>query len=394
MSVVDAPTISEQPVELGTFVIVRLDPVSSVRALEDEQATHEAAALAPRKYLVLVDTTGELSYTRAAGGLQLNLSFLVAGRNPPPSPHSWAAIPIHPTPAMHDSDREPITASHALALERCYIYTLNPVTALVSRIYRHHSHGPRLSDDEHDMVRYCMITDGNRAVDEQLALKASVDVIPALDDEDDGGLDAEPPDAVQADIETFFPRMHAEHRPEMQLHVELWVDVTALDDVAEPLELAQEIEKLNEIERDWARRYVAAQLSNPQTADWIEDAGGVDPVPEDVITDGWFDDDALVRPEDAIEHRIERQVHDEDNYVMKDDAATSTSTRQSSVYSITSSPASRVRRSKGAHPQEGSGVFSILWLISRLSGVLGRVSIRLGRFIWSSLRLILGMRPI
>lgn len=55
MLVVEDPLIGDMPVEYGTLVVIALDPLVSVIGLEDEQATKEAAALKPTKYLALVD---------------------------------------------------------------------------------------------------------------------------------------------------------------------------------------------------------------------------------------------------------------------------------------------------------------------------------------------------
>ena len=54
MLVIEQPTIFDEPVPVGTFVVIAVDPIASVSAL-DEQAKREAAEMTSTKYLAMVD---------------------------------------------------------------------------------------------------------------------------------------------------------------------------------------------------------------------------------------------------------------------------------------------------------------------------------------------------
>lgn len=54
MLVIDHPGIRDQPVDAGTLVVIALDPEASVAVFEDEQASREAAAIVPKKFLALL----------------------------------------------------------------------------------------------------------------------------------------------------------------------------------------------------------------------------------------------------------------------------------------------------------------------------------------------------
>lgn len=55
MPVIERPSKAMSPVTCGTVIVFCVDPVASVAQLNDEQATREAAALIPCKYLALYD---------------------------------------------------------------------------------------------------------------------------------------------------------------------------------------------------------------------------------------------------------------------------------------------------------------------------------------------------
>ncbi|KZV94909.1 hypothetical protein EXIGLDRAFT_494032 [Exidia glandulosa HHB12029] len=171
----------------------------------------------------------------------------------------------------------------------------------------------------------------------------------------------------------------------MELHLELWVDIAEHeDDFGTPADIFREVSQLKRIEWDWARRVVAARMNKPQTSEWLNDvaAEDVDPdVNREEVVEDYLDDDGLVGPEDAIEHRIEREeaLLDEafdtvNGHAHGDDAASVALSSGRSAVSIDSSYASRVHR--GIAPNtSGRDLLSIfMWIISRfgLSGVLER----------------------
>lgn len=55
MDVLEAPPLTDNSAPIDTFVVLSVDPVSSVAALKDKQATEEAAALpANNKFVGIV----------------------------------------------------------------------------------------------------------------------------------------------------------------------------------------------------------------------------------------------------------------------------------------------------------------------------------------------------
>ncbi|KZV81983.1 hypothetical protein EXIGLDRAFT_730344 [Exidia glandulosa HHB12029] len=98
--------------------------------------------------------------------------------------------------------------------------------------------------------------------------------------------------------------------PDMVISLDLWLDLGTADEIGSPRELIDHIARLNKIEHDWAHRKMRAILAaQPGTSNWLANVapGGLvaegdanrdgDPavVPEDVLS-----------PEDAIEHRMEK----------------------------------------------------------------------------------------
>ncbi|EJD39342.1 hypothetical protein AURDEDRAFT_187377 [Auricularia subglabra TFB-10046 SS5] len=315
MLLVENPSIYDRPVEFGTLVVVSLDPVASVAALDDEQATAEAAAIVPGKYLALVDLPGEMVYSSVVGGVQLALCFLLAGPGLPSPPYSKAAVPIAPTPPHLDLERPPARASRPLPWADYYFHTLEYLHARVSRIYQHAQAGPSFTDDEFDEIKYASGMDarayprfGHDTDDEVDCDGSTVSRDgPILDDArgHDECQSAGPYDPM------VFPIQFKEGRSEMFYHVQMWVDITAFEHLDRPENLHAEQRRLHQIERDWARRTIRAMISKePQTTAWLESAAGADAPDACDDNSSVNTDDDLVGPEDAIEHRLERSMID------------------------------------------------------------------------------------
>ncbi|EJD39343.1 hypothetical protein AURDEDRAFT_139305 [Auricularia subglabra TFB-10046 SS5] len=268
--------------------------------------------MSPKKYLAMVNMPSEMIWTQKAAGVQLNLSFMIAGQGLPPSPNSWAAIPIAPSPPLPDSHRPPVVPSAPLPWANCYLHTLERLSARVSRVYQHRTPGPFFTEDDHDEIRYLAGIDRRADTTARNAAKPNPHPPPPeqqMNDDDlmaaQSKVDASDPVASMLEM---FPHLHADGRPEMKDHVQIWVDITVIDQPASPEELEAEMQRLKEIEWHWAERTIAAMLSNqPQTTAWLAGASGAEPPQiDEEISSPAVDDDESIVPEDAIEHRAER----------------------------------------------------------------------------------------
>lgn len=91
----------------------------------------------------------------------------------------------------------------------------------------------------------------------------------------------------------------------------MWVDITVIDQPASPEDLEAEMQRLKEIEWNWAKRTIAAMLADqPQTTAWLAGAENAEaPQLDEELSNAAVDDDESILPEDAIEHRAERRLH-------------------------------------------------------------------------------------
>ncbi|KZV81971.1 hypothetical protein EXIGLDRAFT_844145, partial [Exidia glandulosa HHB12029] len=176
MPVIEHPNLATAGVRSGTFVIIKIDPLASVAALEDEQATREAAALNPTKVLALYDTPINPEYSALANGLQINAAFRLAGFGPPPAPYSAAIIPVYPTPAT-ENGRAPLCPSPPLSWDDCYVYTQERVTGTVRRIYDDAQQRSMTTIPEFRAVKMAILSDNRhyrQLLQEQAAAAAAV----------------------------------------------------------------------------------------------------------------------------------------------------------------------------------------------------------------------------
>ncbi|KZV81596.1 hypothetical protein EXIGLDRAFT_730851 [Exidia glandulosa HHB12029] len=163
MSVIERPLVSDQPVQDGTFVIIRLDPQASVAEL-DAQATYEASLIKPLKCLALLSSRAIFGFDTAADRSKLTVELFLVGRGLPAPPTSWASIPISPAPAHPETGRPTMHPTSPLPWPDCHIRTLRSCAAVISRIHTHtHMEAgprPRLLDDDNDEVSVLAVGDG------------------------------------------------------------------------------------------------------------------------------------------------------------------------------------------------------------------------------------------
>ncbi|KZV94920.1 hypothetical protein EXIGLDRAFT_766658 [Exidia glandulosa HHB12029] len=313
MLVIDDPTWLDRPFEGSTFVVMAIDPVASVEDLDD-QARDEAAQIHPRKYLALLDDDVGIDMLRDARMPKLRLDFYLAHTGLPDSPEEWAATPIAPAPAHPTTGRLPILPSYALPWPNCHIHTLNAVIAAVSRIYQYPAPGPSLNAEARTAL-------GHHRLDDTRAYQPPEDDDSVGDDEDYEDALAELreemlelevyPQPADDDATGMFDIIPQDTTPQMMLHVEVWVDVNSIEWPSNPADLGSEIKRLRKIEWNWAQRVVAEALANrSETSAWLEGISGADTPSVEVVGEAVEDQegDMSIVPEDAIEHRAERQA--------------------------------------------------------------------------------------
>ncbi|EJD42735.1 hypothetical protein AURDEDRAFT_168258 [Auricularia subglabra TFB-10046 SS5] len=90
----------------------------------------------------------------------------------------------------------------------------------------------------------------------------------------------------------------------------MWIDTSSLGELADPECVVNEVRRLQQIEVDWARRVIEARLHQSETKAWLENIGEADlpPAEHDVDSESINTPelDSLINPEDALEHRVQR----------------------------------------------------------------------------------------
>ncbi|KZV94929.1 hypothetical protein EXIGLDRAFT_736164 [Exidia glandulosa HHB12029] len=314
---IDEPSVLDQPVDPGAFVVIAIDPVASVAALRDEQATREAAELKPGRYLAFLNSNVGFDFMPAAGAPRISFSFCLVARGLPNPPHEWAATPIAPAPAHPLTGREALIPSPPVPWSDCYINNLVSEVATVSRLYQHRTPGPVLAEADwlragdyanDDNEAYESDEDEDRVVPEYEAAMQSFreELREAEAEAAAAGIFPQEDESVPLSMGDFFGRRNAR---EMKLHIEMWVDVESISQPGDHASFEAEVARLKEIEWEWAKRVVAeSMVDRPETSAWLQSISGADAPSFDV--DGDLTDaphvDMSITPEDAIEHRVER----------------------------------------------------------------------------------------
>ncbi|KZV94955.1 hypothetical protein EXIGLDRAFT_494583 [Exidia glandulosa HHB12029] len=262
MEVIEAPNIYDRPGPNGTFVVVGLDPVASVAGMKDELATAAAAALPKHRYLAIIDTIGHAGLELARGLPKLEYIFAGVGRGLPVE--EWPAVAISPAPSTRE-ERPTLVPSAPLPWSDCYVHTFESFDAVVSRIYTCSPSNIRLSDADMDVILECTAYDGVRRGEER---EAAAEAAGELDAEDAAESGSEGSDSQQESEEEVdsagavsssgssvssialptAPIAPAPFQPQrMDLHVEMWLDLTASHELSTPRQLRSD---LRELKRD------------------------------------------------------------------------------------------------------------------------------------------------
>ncbi|KZV88524.1 hypothetical protein EXIGLDRAFT_174663 [Exidia glandulosa HHB12029] len=326
MDILETPNIYDRPGPNGTFVVVGLDPVASVAGMKDELATAAAAALPKHKYLAIIDTLGWQAGLELALGLpKLEYVFAGVGRGLPVE--EWPAVAISPALPTRE-ERPTLIPSAALPWSDCYVHTFESFDAVVSRIYTGSPSNIRLSDADMDVILEFTAYDGIRRGKER---EAAAEAAGELDAENAAGAGSDGSDSQQGSEEDADsagavsssgssvssvalptgPTARTPFQPQrMDLHVEMWLDLTASHELSTPRQLRSDIRQLESIETEWAQRIAEAIVTKrPQTTAWLQGVATGDEPPEALSrppSDDGMPDDVEVAPDDAIDVRVEK----------------------------------------------------------------------------------------
>ncbi|KZV88525.1 hypothetical protein EXIGLDRAFT_174710 [Exidia glandulosa HHB12029] len=293
MEVLENPSIQDRPGPNGTFVVVGLDPVASVAALDDARATEAAAAMPRSKYLAIIDTLGHARLELEPGLPKLEYRFLCVGRGLPVE--GYPAVPIDPAHA-ESLERPAVVPSTPLPWPDCHVHTLEAFTACISRLHK----SPRnvvsiTKQDLHAVLKHC-VYDQYRYGQEKVAAYEAAQAAradapptsqPAADDKVND-VDALPAhsahsyssssNASASGSGSGSRRTASPFQPRrMDLHMEMWVDLDAGHELSDPKLLTSELDQLESIEKEWAMR-IAHEIvtKRPRTSAWLRgvDAAG------------------------------------------------------------------------------------------------------------------------
>lgn len=183
-----------------------------------------------------------------AAAPKLSLNFYFACQGLPSSPLEWAATPIAPAPAHPTTGRQPVVPSSPLPWPNLHM-TIDSLIAIVSRVYQHPTPGPFLDEDAGDLVWEYLNKD--RALEPVThAEPAEWEIALAEQEEAEAEaaanyLSTEAPATTSRPMGLldFFPQ---QDRQRMQYHVEMWIDLSTAERLADPAKLRGETNRLHE----------------------------------------------------------------------------------------------------------------------------------------------------
>ncbi|KZV88526.1 hypothetical protein EXIGLDRAFT_772639 [Exidia glandulosa HHB12029] len=330
MVVLENPSIDDRPGPNGTFVVVGLDPIASVAAMQDERATEAAAAMPKSKYLAIIDTLGHARVELQPGLPKMEYLFFCVGRGLPPDAES--AVAIHP--AAGTAARPALVPSKPLPWPDCYVHTIESFEAVISRIHQHTPITAISRADVGTLSDYA--TDDEFRVSHAAAAAAAAAAAKAGPHPGDIDTPASEPSVVDYSAASATSTSSVEsptsptaalgperppspHQPQrMDLHMEMWLDLDAGHELSDPKLLTSELALLQSIEKEWAQRIAYDIVTKrPRTSAWLDNmaaAGELDDADALQVNDGAEAEDVDIGPEDAIEHRIERAENDVKGY--------------------------------------------------------------------------------
>ncbi|EJD44366.1 hypothetical protein AURDEDRAFT_185037 [Auricularia subglabra TFB-10046 SS5] len=344
-AVIEAPRMNNQCLARGAVAIVSIDPVASVAALEDEQATLEAAALPRGKYMAIADTLSGFDWSKPIYDMPLGLSFFCVGRGLPEPPS--ASLALGPDVPL-GNDRPPLVVAPPLPWPDCYVYTLHCFYARISRVYPcTPPTAPTVATKEQWVTINRSVTKDQMSANLPLR-DAYGEPVEVPDDEYDtdnepsydvescipqgrqtGGDTAQGADVAVEDgkhepgnVEAFEEQLSGIDQADSEIvptqdpgatwpQLEAWLDLTSATEFDQPAALLHTLRRLTIIVHESKRRRVVDFLAKrPRTMQWADAVAAADGAadlarPNDTAA-GQVVEDVSISPDDAIEHRQER----------------------------------------------------------------------------------------
>ncbi|KZV82805.1 hypothetical protein EXIGLDRAFT_778179 [Exidia glandulosa HHB12029] len=239
--------LDEKPLRDGSFVIISLDPIASVAAL-DAQAAHEASLIKSGKYLALLKNVAYFALDCTSDKKTSTVELLLVGRGLPTAPASWASIPIFPASSHPENGRPAVHTTLPLPWPDCHVYSMAEHDATVSRIHTHPEAGPSLLND-HDRIEVQVMAGSDSRRFWRLQPPTLRMRTPRFEHPDGSEEPMEisaPAYASDSGFYMFLPSPPKLRMPQMRLHVELWVGVDGVTDLAHPDTFASGVGRLQE----------------------------------------------------------------------------------------------------------------------------------------------------
>lgn len=256
------------PELFGHCLLLRLDTVACVAALEDQDAMC-AASLVPREWflgITLPNNEGRLYDSEGEPFLGFKFCFVRSGL--PELEH--ASMPSAPTKCA--TGRPPSLTINALPWEDLHVHTHRPMAAVVSRL--HYTAGQRVARLDASTLEKVVHLHRATALpvdwkkDQRLETSASaqenqVDV-PNAHNEEDGNSQRALPERVQ------------DRLARLRIFVEVWLDPAAHPGpLADPAKFREATSRVQEIWRDWQARMLTETGSYDAPIDAV--AGAQEP---------------------------------------------------------------------------------------------------------------------
>ncbi|KZV85793.1 hypothetical protein EXIGLDRAFT_725498 [Exidia glandulosa HHB12029] len=329
MRVIETPAFRDWPFHgkaiagnyFGQFVLLSLDPVASVAALEDPIATQAAAKLPRGKYLALVVNIGrDIMILNPDDEYKLNLDFWMIGDGPP-TERPAASIPIAPA-SSHPDGRPAVTPSVPLPWSNLYVHSFFNLSSAVSRV--HIGNNPcdsRLTFDVIHTMRVQRIDDKAKLQSEEAAAEledaqgaSSVRTGTPSNHRLESGSSSLVMDEFEPEVDKDLQAIR-EKLGQMVVYVELWLDLSDHDGVDQafgvPKDFLPPLHELQRIWADWEERAMTEYLAKrPQTTAWAQE----------VASRAVHEDGTAEARDSVVDAQHHRDVDDDDNAIFPEDA--------------------------------------------------------------------------
>ncbi|EJD39080.1 hypothetical protein AURDEDRAFT_128520 [Auricularia subglabra TFB-10046 SS5] len=311
----------------GVFVLLKIDPIASVAALEDEETTRAAAALDSPEWVlgVIVSHRGG----RFSSFLQkplMSLQMELFGHGPPDD-KAIASIPISPSPQLYD-DRPPVKLSSPLPWPNVYCHTNCASSVIISRIhYGATKFEANLAQGQfEDLSRRAFSDRYNwHSLPPATTPDPPGEVIFVDPGQPEGPYDDNADDSSYGDQDSLYAQEMEEMGMKIarqRIYGEISLDPSMCPGgLGDPSQLEEPVARIRELWADWEERRTTEILARrPETTLWAQDVADAcsdlltepENAEEFVRPPASFDDIAVF-PEDAVGTSAEREPRGSNN---------------------------------------------------------------------------------